>query len=292
MDKYKFIYINLYYRVDRNTHILNELQNMNISKSNIIRIDANLNKQCGHIGCANSHIKVLQYAIDNNIEKIVVLEDDFMFIEQFEYVNKFFNYIETIDYDVILLAGGYHILDDTNVNQFMKKIIQCTTTSGYIVKKDYYKVLLDNFKEAIIIMEQELKNHILVNGIDSKMLYCTAIDQYWFSLQKKDMFYLANPQIGRQYGSYSDNMCSNEYQECKIINLLGKKIILKVSYIYNYGIKNKNTQNVLFTEDDIGIKTLTNNLCKCDPVIYCQKYLYDVDMNFICSENDIVEIIL
>lgn len=292
MEKYIFLYINLYYRTDRNEHILKELERMNVPKNNIVRVDAILNKQCGHIGCAKSHVKMLKYAIDNDIEKIVVLEDDFIFIQPYDYVNKFFNYIEEINYDVILLALGYHILDDNNSNEFMKKVIHCTTTSGYIVKRDYYTVLLNNFNESIRVMEQELEIFISNNGIDSKMLYCTAIDQYWSSLQEKDTFYVANPQIGTQYSSYSDNNCEIEYQERQKNILLGKgKVIIKVGQSYNYGIKNKNTQPVSFSIYDIGIKSLTNDLCNCDPVMYCTKYLYDTEMNVICAENDSIEIV-
>ncbi len=93
----------------------------------------------------------------------------------------------------------------------------CTTTSGYIVKRHYYETLLNNFKESVEVMKNELKQHIQnceqQNIPVRKLKNCSAIDRYWFPLQRRDTFYITNPVIGKQSCGYSDNNCSHEYQK-------------------------------------------------------------------------------
>jgi hypothetical protein len=213
------LYINLAHRTDRKELILNEIQKIkNIDESQIYRIDGVLEPMCGHIGCGKSHINALELAITNNWSSVLVLEDDFCFNEHYDDEHSF-NKIQNIEWDVMLLAQGYHYNQDSDYD-FLKTARRSTTTSGYIVRKHYYPVLLDNFKNSVAIMEQEFQTHsencIAQNAPVSKMNICSAIDQHWFSLQEKDTFYMFHPPIGHQRNSWSDNNCSCEYQEHQI----------------------------------------------------------------------------
>ena len=213
------LYINLQHRQDRKELILNEIQKIkNIDESQIYRIDAVLEPMCGHIGCGKSHINALELAIANDWRSVLVLEDDFVFNEHYEGEHSF-NKIQNIEWDVMLLAQGHHCNHDSEYD-FLKTARRSTTTSGYIVRKHYYPVLLDNFKNSVAIMEQEFQTHsencIAQNAPVSKMNICSAIDQHWFSLQEQDTFYMFHPPIGHQRNSWSDNNCSCEYQEHQI----------------------------------------------------------------------------
>ena len=214
------LYINLSHRTDRKELILHEIQKIkNIYESQIYRIDAILDPMCGHIGCGKSHIKALELAIANNWSSVLILEDDFCFNEHYEGEHSF-NKIQNIEWDVMLLAQGYHSNQDSPDHDFLKIARRATTTSGYIVKRHYYPVLLDNFKNSVIRMEQELQHHsencMAQNAPVSKLNNCSAIDQHWFSLQDRDTFYMFHPPIGHQQNSLSDNNCSCEYQEFQI----------------------------------------------------------------------------
>jgi GR25 family glycosyltransferase involved in LPS biosynthesis len=210
------IYINLEHRTDRKELILNEIQKIkHIDESQIYRIDAVLEPMCGHIGCGKSHIKSLELAIANNWSSVLVLEDDFCFNEHYEGEHSF-NKIQNIEWDVMLLAQGYQCNQDSEYD-FLKRARRSTTASGYIVRRHYYPVLLENFKNSVIIVEQEFQTHsencIAQNVPVSKLHICSAIDQHWFSLQDRDTFYAFNPQIGCQRPLWSDNNCSCDYQE-------------------------------------------------------------------------------
>ena len=210
------LYINLDHRIDRKNLIETEIKKIKIDNLHIVRINAILNKLCGHIGCGKSHILALETAIENDWNSVLILEDDFEFTENITNINVFFDKIEKINmtYDVLLLATCNENIKDCEYD-FIKKSMWSTTTPAYIVNKHYYKTLLENFKESVVIMENELNNHINNNGIN-KLNYCTAIDQHWNILQGKDNFYVANPVLGTQRNSWSDNNCSIEFQTSKI----------------------------------------------------------------------------
>lgn len=204
------LYINLEHRADRNKNILLELSKLNCK--NIFRIDGVLDSLCGHIGCAKSHVKALEFAIHCNWDCVLIVEDDLKLTDHLPNLYK----IQDIPYDVILLGYGHKTLIDCE-HPLLKRIYSASCTHGYIIRKNYYSVLLENFRESISIMENQLKKHIeecKIKNIEvTKLIHGVyAIDQSWLKLQKRDIFYVFEPQIGIQCGSVSDNNCSIEYQ--------------------------------------------------------------------------------
>ena len=73
--KYDFYIINLYNRKDRYNHILNIFNNYDF---NLYFIDG-FEEIVGRIGCNKSHLYAINYAKNNNMPYIIVLEDDFIF---------------------------------------------------------------------------------------------------------------------------------------------------------------------------------------------------------------------
>ena len=170
------IYINLEHRTDRKELILNEIQKIkHIDESQIYRIDAVLEPMCGHIGCGKSHIKALELAVANNWSSVLVLEDDFCFNEHYEGEHSF-NKIQNIEWDVLLLAQGYQCNQDSEYD-FLKRARRSTTASGYIVRRHYYPVLLDNFKNRMIIainIPSIKKPHLFQNFL--RFIYLSKIN--------------------------------------------------------------------------------------------------------------------
>jgi len=214
------IYINLAHRKDRKQSILQEIEKVESSKKvQVHRIDAVLEPLCGHIGCGKSHILALELAIKNNWSSVLILEDDFVFTEH--YTKESFTKIKDLEWDVVLLAKGH---DNSKESQydFLRRANRTTTTSGYIVRQHYYSTLLENFKQSVITMEKEFHTHSEQCHSEkipvTKLMYCSAIDQHWFSLQEKDTFYIFNPPIGIQGCLWSDNNCSIETQRTMLSN--------------------------------------------------------------------------
>lgn len=190
------LYINLAHRTDRNTHILNEIHKFCTDDSKIYRIEA-IQKKPGALGCGLSHIKCLNFILEHeNWKKVLILEDDFTFrSNNFDEINKD---IETLVLhnnlmDVGLLSFNYRNFKSTDTeNEKIKKVFYSQTTSSYIINRDYIPKLMGNFKEAMA--------HMIRNG----KYPVNCIDIHWTVLQPKDNWFAIYPAIGYQYDNYSD----------------------------------------------------------------------------------------
>ena len=187
-------YINLNYRIDRKESFLNEMRKINFPEEKISRFSAVKNDR-GEIGCSRSHIEVLKQFINSNHNNCIIFEDDFIFKVSPEKVKSSFTQLfdNNVDYDVVMLSGN--TINNTSTNlDFLLKVNNCQTASGYMISKKFAQTLLDNF----ISGEQLLSSH------DRSYYPIYAIDQYWKILQPNSKWYIFNPSIGKQKGSYSD----------------------------------------------------------------------------------------
>ena len=182
-------YINLDEREDRKKKTKKEFKKLKIP---IQRMKA-IKLENGRIGCSMSHLKCLQQAKEKDLEHVLIVEDDihFMNLKMFkEQLNKFLS--SSIKWDVVLFAGNnlppYQIYGD-----FCVKVSKCQTTTGYLVKKNYYDILISNIKESIQLLLKEPEKHIDY-----------AIDKYWFRLQEKDNWCIITPLSVVQREDYSD----------------------------------------------------------------------------------------
>ena len=183
-------YINLENRTDRKEYVEEELKKIGITAN---RFNA-IKMANGAIGCSMSHLKILQNALQNNLEHVLIVEDDITFLnpELFKsQINQFFK-IHKNNWDVLLLAGNnippYENIDDTCI-----KVSRCQTTTGYLVNGHYIKALLKNVKMG-------LTN--LLNKPNEKNKF--AIDKFWFVLQSSSYWYLIIPLTVVQREDYSD----------------------------------------------------------------------------------------
>lgn len=188
----KIIYINLNKRTDRREQIEKELNDFNLPFE---RFEAIENPGFAMAGCAKSHLNVLKIARDRNYENILILEDDFTFLvsnEEFEnQLTNFFNL--NIDYDVCMLSYNLKRYENTSHN-FIVKVLEVQTASGYIVNKKYYSKLIDLYETNIPLLEQTRKHWIY------------ASDQIWKQYQEEDNWFCFLTRIGRQRPGYSDNI--------------------------------------------------------------------------------------
>ena len=184
-------YINLEHRTDRNDHIIEQLTKLGLPKYE--RFNAIQMKQ-GAIGCSMSHLKLLQNALTNKFDHVLIMEDDITFLEPELFKANFNAFLERQgnNWDVILFAGNnvppYDKVDDVCI-----RVKQCLTTTGYLVNGHYLKRLIDNVKMG-------LTN--LLHKPDKGILY--AIDKFWFSLQSVDRWFLIIPPTVIQREDYSD----------------------------------------------------------------------------------------
>ena len=189
----KIIYINLDKRTDKRTQTENEIKDLNIE---YIRFPAIENKN-GALGCSKSHLEVIRKAKSEGYKNLLVLEDDFEFIvpksEFFQEIRKLFN--PEIEFDVCLLAyntPNLYDCGDAKYDEFLYRIKDAQTTSGYIVNSHYYDTLIDTWEKAVTMFEKT----------DDATKY--TCDQSWKPLQVRDKWYCFKRRIGKQRAGYSD----------------------------------------------------------------------------------------
>jgi len=199
------IYINLEKRTDRNEKTIKQLKNIGINKPN--RFNAVFNKK-GIVGCAESHIGVVQYAMDNDLPYLCVFEDDIHITNPKLLKVKINNLINT-DFDVLMLGGNNY--GGQKIDNNLLKVEQCFTTTAYIIKKHYYSTWLENLKEGL---------NILKRTDDRKY----SLDQHNHKLQKKDKWYLLIPICIIQRKGYSD--IDNEKIDYESLMLNYNKLII------------------------------------------------------------------
>ena len=187
-------YINLDHRVDRKEHVESQLSNIGLQR--VQRFNA-IKMENGAVGCSMSHLKLLQYALKNKLDHILIVEDDIEFLDPelfIKQINAFLKKREKngSNWDVILFAGNnmppYEIVGDTCV-----KVSRCQTTTGYLVNGHYIEKLLNNVKMG-------LTN--LLRHPEKRTFY--AIDKHWFALQEVDNWFLITPLTVVQREDYSD----------------------------------------------------------------------------------------
>jgi GR25 family glycosyltransferase involved in LPS biosynthesis len=197
------LYINLTSRSDRKIHIESQLRGvgLNPTRFNAIKL------KNGRVGCSMSHLKCLQLAKNNNWPYVMICEDDLLILNNetfITHVNTFFSKHGGDrsgggggggggdKWNVLLLAGNnvppYRKIDDTCI-----QVSHCQTTTGYIVKRDYYDILIDNIRVGIENLLKMPDRHILY-----------AIDKFWIKLQKEHTWYMLAPIVAVQREDYSD----------------------------------------------------------------------------------------
>ena len=111
-------------------------------------------------------------------------------------MNLFFDNVDV--YDVCMLTCSYLQTDNNYNNQFsfLKKVFSASNAAGYMVNYKYLDKLIDLYENALPSLEQTGQHWIYAN------------DQIWKQLQKKDIWYIFFPKLGKQKAGYSDNSLS------------------------------------------------------------------------------------
>lgn len=184
-------YINLDHRTDRKEHVTNQLTNLGLQgfeRFNAIKMEN------GAVGCSMSHLKILQSAVQNNWDHVLIVEDDITFLDLELFKANFETFLQRNgnNWDVILLAGNnmppYDTIDDVCI-----KVKRCQTTTGYLVNGHYIKKLMENVKMGLTQLIHKPASHAMY-----------AIDKFWFVLQAVDKWYLIIPPTVVQREDYSD----------------------------------------------------------------------------------------
>ena len=211
----KIFIINLEHRVDRKTHILNQLKKYNIEnfeffngiKPSAIEIIKWNKKFCNHVnrdikyktgclGCLKSHYEIMTLSLLRGYKTILILEDDTVFNDSYYQLDSYINQINN-NFDMLYLSGshlGTKIFNSTNTD----KVSGTYTTGSYLITENAMNYLINNIK-----------------GYDKE------IDVFYAEeIQPKFNCYCVNPHITYQLDGYSD--IQHDYVQYKLSNKIIK----------------------------------------------------------------------
>ena len=193
-------YINLKFREDRKRQVQREFFNYGFKKNQLERVDAQFAKN-GHFGCLVSHLKAIKMAMDQQLDQVLIVEDDFAWSMGRNATRDVLREnLNDKSWSILLLSCKWgKFLPRNTVSSYPTN---CQTTTGYVIRKDYYLKLYNHWNEYVQkqLISTEKYNKMLVNG------HQTALDQSWKILQITDNvnWSITKPMLAHQRKSYSN----------------------------------------------------------------------------------------
>jgi len=163
--------------------------------NNVVLIEAvdgpaqrpDLGSEAGKWGCTASHRKILNAILEGQDEKVLILEDDCEFFEDFEH--KFLSAVNELpkNWDMFYLGGNLWVTPIKFSNNLCK-IVKCYTTHAYAVSRQFVENYAHLIEEFPIIDVQYAELHSMMNAY---CIYPSACGQFtsYSDIEHKDVDY-------------------------------------------------------------------------------------------------------
>ena len=183
-------YINLDHRQDRNYETLAEFEMMRVLDP--LRVSA-IRDENGALGCARSHIAVLETLRQREFEMAMICEDDVEFLVSRERLDRVLRDFMNRDGVGVLCLANRVRGPRFRISSSLAVANNVQMAACYMVKRSSLEPLLESFLESARGLSQ--------GGGPNEF----AIDQKWKELQTGVIFFaVPRRQIARQRESYSD----------------------------------------------------------------------------------------
>jgi glycosyl transferase family 25 len=206
----KIIYINMDARADRRSALLKEFDRVGFPKDKIIRFPASSYNGCPNSGCLLSHANVLEMAYDMDLQNVLILEDDFVFIDDIQKIHAdikaFFEL--NIPWDVVMLTTCAAVVSEPT-NQLISRISSSGNGAGYLVNRSMMLELSTLFKSNV------------ENLYSTKQHWVYQNDILWKTIMPSSQWYMFNHYLGYQKEGYSD--LSQDQKIAIVPQILGER---------------------------------------------------------------------
>lgn len=182
----QILFINLDDRKDRRTHMETLLaQTLGVPHDRFERVAA-VRDTPGWKGCAQSHVKAVELALERRYRYVCILEDDFCpLVSSSEFSASIQKAWAVLPADFHVLMLGQTPIRMQRLHQDpLYRVKQALAMPGYIVAQEYLPVLLQAFRQALATER--------------------PIDLLTQKLQASDQWYGFFPPIARQLPGFSD----------------------------------------------------------------------------------------
>lgn len=181
--------LNLEERVDRWYEILMTLCSVKAPLHRIHHYKAKKDGTPAYVGATKNHVDVIDHFCASGKERCLILEDDFVFIDDAQKVWSTFPNLWNCVYDILFLSLSKTGPRNPESDILCRTTQACTTSSGYILHKDTASRVRDVAKEGLELMQLTGNQHD----------FC--IDRYWTKLPN---LVCVRPKLGFQRPSYSN----------------------------------------------------------------------------------------
>jgi glycosyl transferase, family 25 len=206
----KIIYINMDARADRRSALLQEFDRVGFPKDKIIRFPASSYNGCPNSGCLLSHANVLEMAYDMDLQNVLILEDDFVFIDDVIKIHAdikaFFEL--NIPWDVVMLTTCAAVVSEST-NNLISRISSSGNGAGYLVNRSMMLELSTLFKSNV------------ENLYTTKQHWVYQNDILWKIIMPSSQWYMFNHYLGYQKEGYSD--LSQDQKIAIVPQILGER---------------------------------------------------------------------
>lgn len=197
------VIINLDRRPDRLAHINLELKKIDqLDESKIHRFSAIDNHL---VGCLSSHLCVLKLAKNNKWNNVLILEDDFTFIDDANsFLTKLHQFWDDFSdtFGFVQLTSNCSIQPDKNVFVYRHPRQEKTTNAaGYFVHSRCYDLLISEFEKSVEPLRETGQHWNYLN------------DMAWNNIREQIPTFIFVPRLGHQYANFSD--LSRRENECQ-----------------------------------------------------------------------------
>jgi glycosyl transferase family 25 len=189
----KIIYINMDARADRRSALLQEFDRVGFPNDKIIRFPASSYNGCPNSGCLLSHANALEMAYDMDLQNVLILEDDFVFIDDVQKIHRdiraFFQ-LEIL-WDVVMLTTCAAVVSETT-NNLISRVSSSGNGAAYLVNRSMMLELSTLFKSNV------------ENLFATKQHWVYQNDILWKTIMPMSQWYMFNHYLGYQKEGYSD----------------------------------------------------------------------------------------
>jgi GR25 family glycosyltransferase involved in LPS biosynthesis len=204
-------------RADRRSAILQEFDRVGFPKDKIIRFPAASYNGCPNSGCLLSHANVLEMAYDMDLQNVLVLEDDFVFIDDIQKIHAdikaFFEL--NISWDVVMLTTCAAVVSEPT-NHLISRISSSGNGAGYLVNRSMMLELSTLFKSNV------------ENLYTTKQHWVYQNDILWKTIMPTSQWYMFNHYLGYQKEGYSD--LSQDQKIAIVPQILGERSVLRAEH--------------------------------------------------------------
>lgn len=199
----KIMYINLDTRADRKVQIEEQFARVGIPSNKIERFSALRHPNSNCAGCNLSHATALRKAYESGYQNVLILEDDFNFIDDVELIhNSLSGFFKEIDesWDAVLLTFGNQ--ESTPCSDLLSRCHSAKNAAAYLVNRKQTLELSNLIFEAV----EPLAN--------TNMHWIYQNDIIWQKCMKNNTWYHFNKRLGYQRAGFSDlSQCFRDYTD-------------------------------------------------------------------------------